>query len=57
MYEIYDIKESSNEQKPIVTNSELPERALIILGIIFGMDIIIGLKLRKKTTDVEVQRL
>ena len=57
VYETYNIKESSNEQKPIVTNSELPERALIILGIIFGIVIIIGLKLRKKTTDVEVQRL
>ena len=57
VYEIYDIKESSNEQKPIVTNSELPERALIILIIIFGIVIIVGLKFRKKTTESEVQRL
>jgi len=57
VYETYNIKESSNEQKPIVINSELPERALIILVIIFGIVMIVGLKFRKKTTESEVQRL
>ena len=46
VYEVYDIKEDLSEQKPIVENSELPERALIILGIIFGIImIIVGLKI------------
>ena len=35
--EFYDIKKDLSEEKPIVENSELPERALIILGIIFGI--------------------
>ena len=47
VYEVYDIKEDLSEQKPIVENSELPERALIILGIIFSIVIIVGLKFRK----------
>jgi minor extracellular serine protease Vpr len=46
-YEVYDIKEDLSEQKPIVEDSELPERALIILGVIFGIVIIVGLKFRK----------
>ena len=47
VYEVYDIKEDLSEQKPIVENSELPERALIILGIIFSIVIVVGLKFRK----------
>ena len=57
VYDIYNVKKDSSEQRPIVTSKELPERALIILGIIFSIVIIVGLKLRKKTTEVEVQRL
>jgi len=37
-----------SEQKPIVENSELPERALIILGMIFIIVVIVGLRFRKK---------
>ena len=48
VYEVYDIKEDLSEQKPIVENSELPERALIILGIIFSIVIGVGLKFRRK---------
>ena len=47
VYEVYDIKEDLSEQKPIVENSELPERALIILAVIFSVVIILGLKFRK----------
>ena len=47
VYEFYDIKEDLSQQKPIVENSELPERALIILGIIFSIVIVVGLKFRK----------
>ena len=35
VFELYDIKEDLSKQKPILENSQLPERALIILGIIF----------------------
>jgi minor extracellular serine protease Vpr len=48
VFEFYDIKEDLSGQKPIVENSELPERALIILGIIFTVVIIVGLKFRRK---------
>ncbi|MEC7711268.1 MAG: S8 family serine peptidase [Thermoproteota archaeon] len=48
VFEIYDIKEDLSEQKPIVENSELPERALIILGMIFIIVVIVGLRFRKK---------
>ena len=48
VFEFYDIKEDLSEQKPIVENSVLPERALIILGIIFTIVIIVGLKFRKR---------
>ena len=57
VYEVYDIKEDLSEQKPIVENSELPERALIILGIIFGIVIIVGLKFRKRSSEVVDQHL
>ncbi|MDC0202329.1 S8 family serine peptidase [Candidatus Nitrosopelagicus sp.] len=57
VYEVYDIKEDLSEQKPIVENSELPERALIILGIIFGIVIIVGLKFRKSSSEVVDQHL
>jgi len=48
VYEVYNIKQDLSEYKPIVENSELPERALIILGIIFSIVIIVGLKFRRK---------
>ena len=48
VYEVYNIKEDLSEQKPIVENSELPERALIVLGIIFSIVIIVGLKFRRR---------
>ena len=47
MYDIYDIEMDSKEQKPIVSNLEFPERALIILGIIFSILIGVGLKFRR----------
>ena len=47
VYEFYEIKKDLSEEKPIVENSELPERALIILGIIFSIVVLVGLKLRK----------
>jgi len=47
VYEVYEIKEDLSEQKPIVENLELPERALMILGIIFSIVIVVGLKFRK----------
>ena len=48
VFEFYDIKEDLSEEKPIVENSLLPERALIILGVIFTIVIILGLKFRKR---------
>ena len=57
VYEIYDIKEDLSEQKPIVENSELPERVLIILGIIFSIVIFVGLKFRKRSSEVGDQHL
>tara|TARA_B110000438_G_C15371207_1_gene460613 strand:- start:53 stop:607 length:555 start_codon:yes stop_codon:yes gene_type:complete len=48
VYDIYDIKADSKEQKPIVSSTELPERALIILIIIFSIVIIVGLKFRRR---------
>ncbi|MDC0168475.1 S8 family serine peptidase [Candidatus Nitrosopelagicus sp.] len=57
VYEVYDIKEDLSEQKPIVENSELPERALIILGIIFSIVVIVGLKFRKSSSEVVDQHL
>ena len=47
VYEFYEIKKDLSDQKPIVENSELPQRALIILGIIFSIVIVVGLKFRK----------
>ena len=47
VYEFYEIKKDLSEEKPIVENSELPERALIILGIIFSIVVLVGLKFRK----------
>ncbi|MDC0241603.1 S8 family serine peptidase [Candidatus Nitrosopelagicus sp.] len=57
VYEVYDIKEDLSEQKPIVENSQLPERALIILGIIFSIVVIVGLKFRKRSSEVVDQHL
>ena len=57
VYSTYNVKTNSEEQRPIVTSSELPERAFIILGIIFGIVIIAGLRYRRKTSEFEVQRL
>ena len=57
VYDVYNIKKDANEQRPLVTSKELPERALIILGVIFSIVIIVGLKFRRKTTEVEVQHL
>jgi len=57
VYEFYEIKKDLSDQKPIVENSELPQRALIILGIIFSIVIIVGLKFRKKSTEVVDQHL
>ena len=48
VYEVYDVKQDMSEERPIIENSELPERALIILGIIFSIVIIVGLKFRKR---------
>jgi len=48
VYEVYDVKQDISEERPIIENSELPERALIILGIIFSIVIIVGLKFRKR---------
>ena len=48
VYEFYDVKEDLSEQKPIVSSTELPERALIILGIIFSIVIVAGLKFRRR---------
>jgi len=57
VYEFYNIKKDLSEQRPIVDDSELPQRALIILGIIFSIVIIVGLRFRKKTTEVVDQHL
>ena len=57
VYEVYDIKKDLSEQKPIVENSQLPERALIILGVIFSIVVIVGLKFRKKSSEVVDQHL
>jgi len=46
VYDVYNIKVDAKEQKPIVTSTEFPERALIILGIIFSLVIVLGLKFR-----------
>ena len=48
VFEFYDIKEDLSEEKPIVENSVLPERALIILGVIFALVVIVGLRFRRK---------
>ena len=48
VYDVYDIKVDAKEQKPIISSTEFPERALIILGIIFGIAIVVGLKFRRK---------
>ena len=48
VYDIYDIKVDAKEQKPIVSSTEFPVRALIILGIIFSIAIIVGLKFRRR---------
>ena len=48
VYDVYDIKTDAKEKKPIVSSTELPERALIILIIIFSIVIIVGLKFRRK---------
>ena len=57
VYSTYNVKTNSEEQRPIVTSSELPERAFIVLGIIFGIVIIVGLRYGRKTSGFEVQRL
>ena len=57
VYEVYDIKDDLSEQKPIVENSQLPERALIILGVIFSIVLIVGLKFRKRSSEVVDQHL
>jgi hypothetical protein len=57
VYEVYDIKEDLSEQKPIIENSQLPERALIILGVIFSIVVIVGLKFRKRSSEVVDQHL
>ena len=48
VYDVYDIKVDAKEQKPIVSSTEFPERALIILGIIFSILIGVGLKFRRR---------
>jgi minor extracellular serine protease Vpr len=48
VFEFYDIKEDLSEEKPIVENSLLPERALIILGVIFALVVILGLRFRRR---------
>ena len=48
VFEFYDIKEDLSEEKPIIENSELPERILIILAIIFTLVVIVGLRFRRK---------
>ena len=57
VYEVYDIKKDLSEEKPIVENSELPERALIILGVILSIIIFVGLKFRKRSSEVVDQHL
>ena len=48
VYDVYDIEIDAKEKKPIVSSTELPERALIILIIIFSIVIIAGFKFRRK---------
>ena len=48
VYDVYDIEIDAKEKKPIVSSTELPERALIILIIIFSIVIIVGFKFRRK---------
>ena len=48
VYDVYDIKVDAKEQKPIISSGELPERALLILGIIFSIVVIVGLKVRRR---------
>jgi minor extracellular serine protease Vpr len=48
VYDVYEIKTDSKEQKPIVASSELPERALVILGVIFIIVIGAGLMFRRR---------
>ncbi|MDB3957233.1 S8 family serine peptidase, partial [Candidatus Nitrosopelagicus sp.] len=48
VYDVYDIEMDAKEKKPIVSSTELPERALIILIIIFSIVIIVGFKFRRK---------
>ena len=48
VFEFYDIKEDLSGEKPIVEDSVLPERALIILGVIFTLVVIAGLRFRKR---------
>ena len=48
VYDVYDIKTDAKEKKPIVSSTELPERALIILIIIFSIVIVVGFKFRRK---------
>jgi len=48
VYDVYDIETDAKEKKPIVSSTELPERALIILIIIFSIVIIVGFKFRRK---------
>ena len=48
VFEFYEIKEDLSEEKPILENSQLPERGLIILGIIFSVVIIAGLIFRRR---------
>ena len=48
VFEFYDIKEDLSKQKPMVVNSDLPERGLIILGVIFITIIFVGLIFKRK---------
>ena len=48
VYDVYDIEIDAKEKKPIVSSTELPERALIILIIIFSIVIIVGFKFRRR---------
>jgi len=49
VFEFYDIKEDLSGEKPILENSLLPERALIILVVIFTIVMFVGLKFRKRS--------
>lgn len=48
VYDVYEIETDAKEQKPIVSTTELPERALVILVIIFSIVIGVGLKFRRR---------